>query len=91
LEFDIGFLRDFYSWAQEAHAGISTMTYLRFFIWRQALGASRSGLTKPRKLARMAFGMPETNLSSHGIAENNGNLTFWHVVCQKLLSSGSYL
>jgi hypothetical protein len=28
LEFDISFLRDFYSWAQKAHAGISIMTCL---------------------------------------------------------------
>jgi hypothetical protein len=38
----------------------------------------------------MAFGMPETNLSSQGDAENRGNLTFWHVVCQKFWSCGSY-
>jgi len=37
----------------------------------------------------MAFGMPETNLSSHGNAENRANLTFWHVVCQKFRSCGS--
>jgi hypothetical protein len=42
-------------------------------------------------MVRMAFGMPETNLSSHGFAENRGNLTFWHVVCQKFRSCGSYL
>src|SRR5580692_10519043 len=46
-------------------------------------------LIKPQKSARMAFGMPETNLSSHGNAENRGNLTFWHVVCQKLHCCGS--
>jgi hypothetical protein len=34
----------------------------------------------------MAFGMPETNLSSRGSAEIMGNLTFWHLVCQKYLN-----
>jgi hypothetical protein len=41
------------------------------------------------QLDRMAFGMPETNLSSHGSAEIMGNLTFWHVACQKYLNCGS--
>src|ERR1700753_1817279 len=40
-------------------------------------------------MGRMAFGMPETNLSSDVVAENRGNLTFWHVACQKLRRCGS--
>jgi hypothetical protein len=45
----------------------------------------------PRGLAEdglsMAFGMPETPLSRGRlrmeVPKNSGNLTFWHLVCQK--------
>jgi hypothetical protein len=45
--------------------------------------ASAAAVAAAEQKARMAFGMPETDLSSHGNVENLRNLTFWHLACQK--------
>jgi hypothetical protein len=74
--------------SQAAHAGVSIInlpaqTQSVFVMMANAgLRPLRPGSGR-EKSVRMAFGMPETNLSRRRSAENMGILTFWHLACQK--------
>jgi hypothetical protein len=70
-------------------ARLFAQTQSVFMLW-QSSGGIRCGPIKPRERFGMAFGMPETKLSSDRNAEKAGNLTVWHVACQKLQAGGTY-
>jgi hypothetical protein len=89
LEFDIGFLPDVYflirADARASDRDGRARAQSVFPAMAERGTASAATLFATADWFVMAFGMPEAKLSRRapdGSAENMGNLTFWHLVCQ---------